>query len=84
MARARSDNRQSHPAYPQWVCAECGRRYSRRIRTGSNFSVCNEYATWHHGECGVCGQSENVTEPRDFGHLTDDWEQHAKRKAVKR
>jgi predicted amidophosphoribosyltransferase len=31
-------------------------------------------ATWHGGECGVCGLAGMVTEPRDFGHLTDGWQ----------
>jgi hypothetical protein len=30
-------------------------------------------ATWHEGECGVCGLASMVTEPRDFGHLKDGW-----------
>ena len=50
--------------YPAWVCAECGERYGRR--------PCG-IATWHEDVCGVCGQVRAVTEPRDFGHLTDEW-----------
>ena len=25
-------------------------------------------ATWHIGECGVCGETKEVTQPRDFGY----------------
>lgn len=46
--------------YPQWVCARCGHRHGRRSP---------DVASWHTGECGVCGDYAPVTEPRDFGHI---------------
>lgn len=50
---------------PEWVCADCGRRYGRREP---------DYATWHIDECGVCGKEKAVTAPRDYGHLAADWQ----------
>ena len=50
--------------YPEWVCCDCGKRYGRRSPT---------YATWHQGECEICGLTKTVTEPRDFGHLKNGW-----------
>jgi hypothetical protein len=49
--------------YPNWICNACGLRHGRK-RAG-------EGTTWHHGKCDVCQQPATVTEPRDFGHLTD-------------
>ncbi|MDR0274103.1 MAG: hypothetical protein LBI48_01945 [Burkholderiaceae bacterium] len=50
--------------YPAWVCADCGRKYGHRVP---------DVATWHEDTCGVCGKQTAVSEPRDFGHLRDDW-----------
>lgn len=58
---------ESTPTYPAWICMECGRRYGRRR------PICY---TVHVGDCGVCGRTTEVTEPRDFGHLRDEWKQH--------
>lgn len=51
-------------SYPQWICGDCGEKYGRRVPT---------LATWHQGECEICGLTNAVTEPRDFGHLKDGW-----------
>lgn len=53
--------------YPAWVCHDCGEEYGRRNPTN---------ATWHEGECDVCGYTNAVTQPRDFGHLVDGWKDH--------
>lgn len=55
----------TQPKYPAWVCAKCGDKYGRK-KPG--------VATWHYDDCGVCGKHTIVTEPRDFGHLKDGWE----------
>lgn len=47
--------------YPAWICSACGNALGNR--------KCNECATWHVGECDICGIEGSVTEPRDFGHL---------------
>lgn len=51
--------------YPQWVCDDCGNKYGRRK---------SDLATWHHGKCDVCETMTMVTEPRDFGHLKNGWQ----------
>jgi hypothetical protein len=51
--------------YPDWVCADCGKRFGNRKDSG--------IATWHINECGICGMYKPVTEPRDFGHLRAGW-----------
>jgi len=61
------------PDYPSWICCDCGKRYGRKLPS--------KHATWHHGECNVCGEDDIVTEPRDFGHLVNGWQEH-KQKAT--
>jgi len=56
--------------YPQWVCIDCGNRYGRKLPA--------RMATWHNGKCDACGKDKAVTEPRDFGHLFDGWQEHKK------
>ena len=53
--------------YPQWVCGDCGSRYGNK--------PCG-ISTWHNDICGVCGNTRPVTEPRDFGHLKQEWIKH--------
>lgn len=50
--------------YPAWVCLACGTKHGRRP-VG--------IATWHIDECGICGETVAVTDPRDFGHLKQGW-----------
>ena len=58
-----------HKPYPAWICDECGRIYGRRPE-GNPYG-----ATYHIGECGVCGTGGvDVTECRDFGHLKEGWD----------
>ena len=55
--------------YPDWICDECGRLHGKRPQ-GNPYG-----ATYHIGECGVCGTGGvEVTEPRDFGHLKEGWD----------
>jgi hypothetical protein len=54
--------------YPDWICAECGRKHGKRPEGNPHG------ATWHVDECGVCGETVEVTEPRDFGHLKEGWD----------
>jgi hypothetical protein len=56
--------------YPSWICDECGRLHGKRPE-GNPYG-----ATWHIDECGVCGTGGvEVTEPRDFGHLREGWDE---------
>ena len=43
--------------YPKWICSLCGKKYSKK-----QFQI----STWHKGVCDVCGETADVTEPRDF------------------
>lgn len=52
--------------YPHWICRKCGAALGRRDNAG-------ECATFHEGECDVCGKTTFVTQPRDFGHLAAGW-----------
>jgi hypothetical protein len=57
---------------PDWVCRDCGIKYSLRNKLVSLIS------TWHDDICGVCGKSTSVTEPRDFGYLRPEWKKERK------
>jgi hypothetical protein len=50
--------------YPNWICATCGTRYGRK--------QCG-IACWHFDTCNICGEETEVTQPRDYGHLRNDW-----------
>ena len=52
--------------YPQWICRSCGVKHGKRKTTGV-------IATWHNGKCDICKSECEVTEPRDFGHLKNNW-----------
>lgn len=52
--------------YPAWICSDCGERLGRKPEG-------NPYATWHMDTCDICRDAKAVTEPRDFGHLKDNW-----------
>lgn len=54
----------NHDYYPAWLCITCGMKYGKRTP---------KFATWHEDDCGICGKRESVTEPRDFGHLKQNW-----------
>lgn len=60
----RSDARHCSSSYPAWICSDCGEKYGRQLP---------KLATWHEGECEICGFTSAVTEPRDFGHLKEGW-----------
>jgi len=42
-----------------WICGDCG-----QDRYGPHIAM----STWHHGRCGICGETKAVTEARDFGN----------------
>lgn len=45
---------------PDWVCFDCAKTRGARVPQGHCYTV-------HIGICGLCGQTKEVTEPRDFG-----------------
>jgi hypothetical protein len=56
------------PAYPAVICSSCGSRWGRRLW------LRDRVASWHVGTCDICGIEASVTEPRDFGHLREGWQ----------
>jgi rRNA maturation protein Nop10 len=57
------------PDYPSVICADCGKKHGRRPEG-------NKHATWYPGTCDICGSKTNVTEPRDYGHVRDNYPRH--------
>ncbi len=60
--------------YPKWACVECGKKHGVKMR---------EVSTWHYGKCDVCQSNTQVTEPRDYGHFPN-WFQQEKQKPKKK
>lgn len=56
-------------SYPSWICADCGKKYGKRPEG-------NGCATWHVDVCDICRTRTLTTEPRDFGHLKDGYQNH--------
>jgi len=54
--------------YPEWICKECGNSHGKRPE-GNPYG-----ATWHIDICGICKNTTECTEPRDFGHLREGWD----------
>ena len=48
--------------YPSWTCQPCGLEHGARQK---------EVSCWHFGRCDVCGKNAEVTQPRDFGHFPE-------------
>ena len=58
---------------PEWVCDDCGAKFGKWWVDGNYVGPSSHCATYHAGECDVCGQVRSVTEPRDFGYLRSGW-----------
>lgn len=43
----------------RWVCEPCMAKLGRWMSP-------RHVATWHIGECNICRQTKEITEPRDF------------------
>lgn len=53
-----------------WVCYDCGVNYGKWYKGGIYRGPAQWMATYHTGECEVCGAQEvPVTEARDYGGL---------------
>lgn len=59
--------------YPTWICDPCGRRLGRFYIDGRYVGPAKHSATYHEGQCDVCRKHASVTEPRDYGHLINNW-----------
>ena len=65
-----SDNDQTiSKPYPETICRQCGHIYGHRQPT---------MITIYLGTCNICGFNGYVTEPRDYGHLRNGWQNHKK------
>lgn len=61
--------------YPTWICDDCGVRWGAWYQAGA-VAPRLHCATYHYGTCNLCGTKETpVTEPRDYGHLIEGWDQ---------
>ena len=64
--------------YPVWVCDSCGTKYGRWYQCDV-IAPKQHCATYHYGNCDVCKSTHiPVTEPRDYGHLIDGWDQETR------
>ena len=60
--------------YPTWICDDCGVKYGAWYQLGAVVPKMH-CATYHMGECNVCKTKDvPITEPRDYGHLIDGWD----------
>lgn len=60
--KPRPDATQRQDSYPSWVCADCATKAGGKHRRADGIS------TWHTGDCEVCGITQWVTQPRDYGY----------------
>jgi hypothetical protein len=47
--------------YPSWVCYDCATKAGGKLRDPESTTV-------HTGDCEVCGITQWVTQPRDYGY----------------
>jgi len=70
--------------YPVWICDDCGMKYGRWYQNGDYIGPKHNCATYHLGECDVCGKDDvPVTEPRDYGHVVDHYRERIKEQSKK-
>jgi len=61
--------------YPAFICDTCGTHYGKWWQVNA-YHPAHHCATYHMGECNLCKATNvPVTEPRDYGHLIDEWEE---------
>jgi hypothetical protein len=56
-----TSSRPENSRYPAWVCFDCATKAGGKLRDP-------ESATYHTGDCEVCGITQWVTQPRDYGY----------------
>jgi hypothetical protein len=64
---------------PTWICNSCARDLCGFYIDGRWVGPAKHVATYHMGECSVCGVTDAVTEPRDHGGMVKGWEKIARR-----
>jgi len=64
------NNKTISKPYPAAICRACGEQYGDRRP---------KMITVYAGICGICGARKHVTEPRDYGHLRDGWQNHVEK-----
>ncbi len=56
--------------YPSWVCDDCGIEANRQtcLKKYGAVPIKKKFnlSCYHIGKCEVCGETKDVTEPRDF------------------
>jgi hypothetical protein len=58
---------------PDWVCHDCGQKWGAWWEGPVYTGPSPHCATFHEGNCNVCGEVKVVTEARDFGYLRQGW-----------
>lgn len=53
--------------YPSYICADCGKKHCNGLPKLKNYK-----STFHEGVCDMCGKTSALTQPRDYGHLTEE------------
>lgn len=51
--------------YPSYICIDCGQKHCKGLPRKSIYS-----STFHEGVCDMCGNTSALTQPRDYGQLT--------------
>lgn len=51
--------------YPSYICADCGEKHCNGLSKLITYA-----STFHEGVCDMCGKISSLTQPRDYGHLT--------------
>lgn len=56
---------QKNHYYPSYICIDCGEKHCNWFPQKTIAS-----STFHQGVCDMCDKKTALTQPRDFGHLT--------------
>ena len=61
--------------YPAWICWDCGPKLGKWYATSEYTGPKDHCFTMNYDTCDVFGKHDvPCTEPRDYGHLVDDWD----------
>lgn len=59
------EKRTKIPHYPSYICLNCGEKHCNGLTKNIVYA-----STFHMGVCDICGETSALTQPRDYGHLT--------------